>query len=339
MIKSKSVGKSFVLLLATLCCISAQHQSAIDTPNEIVQVRLFERENAQTHHTLSYDLVKQSGHNAESPLVIRRGDPFTIQLHFKRPYDVRRDQLRFEFLFGRQPQLVVGTLIYLPLSSNATFSRSKSKWESRTLSTDGVTLTVQIRAPSQVAVGVWKMRISTRNVGQKRIATFAVPNPIYVLFNPWSSDDTVHLKDESARQEFVLNDVGKIYLGSHSRANGRKWVYGQFDKAVLPAVMFLLEKSNLDHRGRANAVQVVRAVAALVNSHDENGVLVSNWNGTYVNGTAPFDWTGSAAILAKYHQTNGYPVMYGQCWVYAGLTTTVCRALGNLPWLCFHYKV
>ena len=102
----------------------------------------------------------------------------------------------------------------------------------------------------------------------------------------------------------------------------------QFNNAVLPAVMFLLEKSRLDHSGRANAVKVARAIGALANSHDDNGLLVGNWSGSYESGTAPWQWTGSANILEQYLRSSGHPVKFGQCWVFAGVTTTIARTLG-----------
>lgn len=65
-----------------------------------------------------------------------------------------------------------------------------------------------------------------------------------------------------------------------------------------------------------------------VNSHDDNGVLVGNWSGSYESGTPPWQWTGSAPIMDQYLRTNGEPVKFGQCWVFAGVTTTVSKALG-----------
>lgn len=72
------------------------------------------------------------------------------------------------------------------------------------------------------------------------------------------------MENEDRRREYVLNDVGKIYIGSHSKPKGRKWIYGQFTDAVLPAVMFMLDKTRLDYTARANPVKVSRAVAAMV---------------------------------------------------------------------------
>ncbi|XP_014118179.1 PREDICTED: protein-glutamine gamma-glutamyltransferase K-like, partial [Pseudopodoces humilis] len=64
-----------------------------------------------------------------------------------------------------------------------------------------------------------------------------------------------------------------------------------------------------------------------VNSLDDSGVLVGNWTGDYSQGTNPSAWAGSVGILRSFHGT-GAPVRYGQCWVFAGVVTTVLRCLG-----------
>jgi hypothetical protein len=91
---------------------------------------------------------------------------------------------------GARPQLGKGTLIYLPVTSGRAFSKEKSKWDSRTLSSDTHSVQVQIRMPSQVAVGVWKLRVSSKQLGQKQIKSFDVKNNIYVLFNAWSKGES-----------------------------------------------------------------------------------------------------------------------------------------------------
>lgn len=58
-----------------------------------------------------------------------------------------------------------------------------------------------------------------------------------------------------------------------------------------------------------------------VNSLDDKGILQGRWDGKYDDGTQPFAWTGSVAILEQFLET-GSPVKYGQCWVFAGLVTT-----------------
>lgn len=47
------------------------------------------------------------------------------------------------------------------------------------------------------------------------------------------AEDSVYLDNEDWRREYVLNDVGKIYIGSHSKPKGRKWIYGQVSGEAL----------------------------------------------------------------------------------------------------------
>lgn len=70
-----------------------------------------------------------------------------------------------------------------------------------------------------------------------------------------------------------------------------------------------------------------RAISRIVNSNDDRGVLVGRWDGNYVDGIGPSTWTGSAEILEQFLRTED-EVKYGQCWVFAGVVTSVCRAMG-----------
>ena len=52
--------------------------------------------------------------------------------------------------------------------------------------------------------------------------------------SPLCTDDAVHMddnpqKDDKLLDEYVLADVGKIWMGSYGSAQGRQWVYGQYD--------------------------------------------------------------------------------------------------------------
>ncbi|RXG56573.1 Hemocyte protein-glutamine gamma-glutamyltransferase [Armadillidium vulgare] len=151
---------------------------------------------------------------------------------------------------------------------------------------------------------------------------------LYILFNPWCKDDLVYLEDEAGREEYVMNDKGKVYVGAYRTPRGRHWAFGQFEDVVLPVACYILELSRLPHSERGNPVQVVRAVSAGVNSNDENGILVGKWDGEYSDGIAPYKWTGSVGILDEYVKNSFTPVRYGQCWVFSALATTICRALG-----------
>lgn len=301
------------------------------TTNEVVYVDLKVKENSLQHHTILYEQIDHINPlNPTGPsMVLRRGDQFQIVIHLKQNYNKNIDKIRLEFSFGPRPQVGKGTLIYLPIAKDReSLNRDPSKWDARVLRVDGNQLQVQINLPANIAIGVWRFKISTKLAGSRTIRTYSIKEALYMIFNAWSKDDAVYLSREDARQEYILNDVGKIYIGSHTKPRGRKWIYGQFHESVLPAVMFMLDKTRLDITGRSNVVKVARAVSAMVNSHDDNGLLVGNWSGNYGDGLAPWQWTGSATILEKYLQSGGEPVKFGQCWVFAGVTTTVLRTLG-----------
>lgn len=87
---------------------------------------------------------------------------------------------------------------------------------------------------------------------------------MYILFNPFSRDDLVYLESEEQRREYVLNETGKVFVGTHHRPKGRRWVYGQFADVALPVAQLLLEMSGLNPSERGNPVQVARAISGIV---------------------------------------------------------------------------
>lgn len=57
------------------------------------------------------------------------------------------------------------------------------------------------------------------------------------------------MPEEDLLEEYVLSDIGKIWMGTADSNYGKKWVFGQFDVSVLPAVMAMFEKSEMsDYR-------------------------------------------------------------------------------------------
>lgn len=53
------------------------------------------------------------------------------------------------------------------------------------------------------------------------------------------------MPQERLLDEYILTDVGKIWVGPYGSSRGREWVYGQFDACVLPAIMLMFERSEL----------------------------------------------------------------------------------------------
>lgn len=50
-------------------------------------------------------------------------------------------------------------------------------------------------------------------------------------------------------------------------------------------------------------------------------MVYGNWSEDFSGGNKPSEWIGSPKILRKYYKTQK-PVKYGQCYVFAGVTTT-----------------
>ncbi|XP_068986824.1 hemocyte protein-glutamine gamma-glutamyltransferase-like [Bombus flavifrons] len=287
-------------------------------------VHLYEKENAKAHHTISYELV----HLEPATPVLRRGQSFYVALRFNREYVAETDIVRLLFSFGPNPNVLRGTRGINTITNRDNYLTDLEAWGVRLVGANGVDLTAEVRSPIDSPVGTWQLNVETTIVGSKKQPnTYNYDKDIYLLFNPWMKEDLVFMEDEQLLDEYVLNDVGKIWVGSWGSARGREWVFGQFDACVLKSCELLLERSGIKANSRGDPVQMCRAISRIVNSNDDKGVVTGRWDGDYADGTAPAAWTGSVPILEEFLET-GDSVKYGQCWVFAGVVTTVCRALG-----------
>lgn len=100
------------------------------------------------------------------------------------------------------------------------------------------------------------------------------------------------------------------------------WIYGQFEDNVLECCCMALSYVGYLHPAdRSDPVKIGRHIAAIVNSHDDKGIVEGNWTNDYSGGTSPTAWIGSPSILQQFFRTRR-PVRYGQCWTFAGVATT-----------------
>uniref|UniRef100_A0A1W7RB00 protein-glutamine gamma-glutamyltransferase n=1 Tax=Hadrurus spadix TaxID=141984 RepID=A0A1W7RB00_9SCOR len=301
-----------------------------ETVLTVESVDLCISENATSHHTDEFDLVQK-----EAPkLVIRRGSPFKITIRFNREYNDTKDAVCLVFMVkdAKTPSYSQGTLIVSPVLSESNCILPKDAWRTLLLSKDDKTIIVEVVPTATAIIGVWTLdvdtKLKTENEETAKTSRHTVKDPFYLLFNPWCPEDTVYMSDPEARKEYVLNDSGLIWRGSHNRLRPCIWNFAQFEENVLECCCYLLSNiGKLNVVGRADPIRVVRHLSAVVNSPDDAGVLVGNWTGSYSGGTNPTFWGGSMSILQQYYKTKK-PVKFGQCWVFSGICTTVCRALG-----------
>ena len=168
-----------------------------------------------------------------------------------------------------------------------------------------------------------------------------------VLFDAHASKDAVYMSSsKGSRDEYLYGKVGLIWQGLSDDNTGHTWDFNQFEWQSLDVALDLLRRMPVADRG--DAALVARHLTYSIGAD----VCSGKWgDGSYTTGsgpgyrcsscskkktcggnlkskcTEPGDWTGTSALLATY-KANDKPVQYCQCFVYAGLTTTIGRALG-----------
>ncbi|CAK9297583.1 unnamed protein product [Gordionus sp. m RMFG-2023] len=292
---------------------------------EITNVDLSVRANTDLHRTSKFDIVRR-----EEVLVVRRGQAFTILISFKENFDPRRHGIKFVFDLGPSANIINGTKQVIEVEDE---TLPVKQWGCRNKSIQGNRVWVECLAAPNTSIGMWILSIVSTSLADaanfyRREIVFKINKPIFILFNPWCKEDSVFFDDDEWREDSVLGDVGKIWMGTSKDKHSRMWSYGQYEENVLSCAFLALDMTRLPHQRRNNPIEVCRAISAIVNSLDgDRGIVEGNWSGNYRNGINPTDWQGSTQIMQKYYKTRN-SVKYGQCWVFAGVTTTILRALG-----------
>ncbi|CAH1269454.1 TGM1 [Branchiostoma lanceolatum] len=222
--------------------------------------------------------------------VVRRGQSFFVDLLFNKEFNQKSDKLTIELQSGPNPLPNKGTMLRLPVGDAV----KEGEWSAAVEKADGENVKVNITTVSQKA-------------SQKC--------------------DQTYLDDDTKLEEYVLNEKGYQYFGHKDHISQRPWSFGQFEPGILEVCLLLLDWSGLRDNAKRSAVWVSRAMSKMVNSLDDDGVLVGKPSGPYLDGTPPVCWNGSVDILLQWFQERR-PVKYGECLSFSGVMTTVLRCLG-----------
>ncbi|XP_057712919.1 protein-glutamine gamma-glutamyltransferase 2-like [Corythoichthys intestinalis] len=272
--------------------------------------------NKSSHHTEQF---------TDERLIVRRGQAFTIFVHLKpgsktlKPHDAG---LAFVVHTGPLPKRESDTKVSFPLSD----STVDTEWSaSATHDPTGKNVALTIMSSPNAPIGLYTLTVDYH--GQKtNLGQFTL------LFNAWCPNDAVYMHSEDKRKEYVLAQHGQIFRGTHKRIKGTPWNFGQFEAGILDICLKILDDNpkfvsdaDQDCSARRNPVYVTRVLSAMINSNDDNGVLVGEWY-DFTGGVHPGRWVGSGDILRQWVESG--PVSFGQCWVFAAVGCTVSRALG-----------
>uniref|UniRef100_A0A182SRC8 Transglutaminase-like domain-containing protein n=1 Tax=Anopheles maculatus TaxID=74869 RepID=A0A182SRC8_9DIPT len=320
----------------------AAKNSSIKDVLKVNSIDLCFDENGKAFSTQYYELM-MNPRPTKRPrqLVVRRGAPFTVRLLCSRKFDPQVDTMVLVFAIASigkdKPTFGSGTETYVLVQPNDTATSETGEriddWgallvDSKDKPQGKAELTLHITTPSYAPIARWTLQFHCRLDTTDAKSMLAIKDPMYVLYNPWCKEDPVYMEDAASRQEYVLEDSTLICKPSKKGPDMRSWFLGQYEANVLDCALYIVsEVGNIRAASSGNPVLVTRALTGALNSASGFGVLRGNWSGNYEEGTAPTSWTGSAKILQAFYET-GETVNYGQCWVYGGVLTTICRALG-----------
>jgi hypothetical protein len=294
----------------------ANYSIKIGGDTSINDVDLKKDENKKAHHTDKF----------ADDFALRRGAHFEAEFRLAEEYGPGCHEVYFEITHEFDGGTT--TIEIPPMDTEPPADAWGAQWIKAETNADQTrNVTVHVHIPANAAVGRYTLtKALVRNKGTADPTDEHELNEVvHILFNPWDSDDAVYLASDAERAEYVLNENGQIWRGSHSSNSPKAWRYDQFNTRSLDVAMKLMD--GLTAAQRANPGTVARHFSKLTNSQDDNGVLVGRWDGNYGDGTSPGVWSGSDQIIAQYQSTST-PVRYGQCWVFGGLLTTFLRSVG-----------
>lgn len=158
----------------------------------INSVDLCINQNGTDHHTDRYELMRR--HERLCKLVVRRGQAFHLKLHCNRPYVHGKDAISLIFTVTDvdKPSHGRGTLIGIGLKETCSELEGDVEWCAGIESINEDIVEIHVKAGVTAAVTQWSLDIDTKLL-EGGAKTYSLPQPFYLLFNPWCKWDQVYM--------------------------------------------------------------------------------------------------------------------------------------------------
>jgi len=259
-------------------------------------------------------------------LIWRRAASATVDVEMSADFDESTHEVVIEVShnFGGAPLSVT-------LTPSAT-APAPGDWALRSLGAKAEagkkTLQYSIQLADTAPIGQYTFHAAVRKKANGTVSSrVAFPKPVVILFNPWSTRDSVFMEDKAARGEYVENTNGLFRTEVDNR--DRTWRYGQFDVITLDTLLRLLTAPTLDQNPeqmsaavRADPVKFSRAIARSVELYVQGDWVLEQFA---PGETSPRLWKDSTQLFEKFKNA---PVKYARCWVYANMMTSLFRCAG-----------
>lgn len=131
-------------------------------------------------------------------LVIRRGQVFKLLLYCNRPYNAESDAISLILAVAdvEKASFGHGTLIALSVKNRSTDLGKTNEWGASVNNVNGDLLEILIKPAANSLVTQWRLDIDTKTINNHLSRSFSLPQPFYVLFNPWCREDDVYLEGQ-----------------------------------------------------------------------------------------------------------------------------------------------
>eukprot|EP00457_Paulinella_chromatophora_P001714 gb/GEZN01001716.1/.p1 GENE.gb/GEZN01001716.1/~~gb/GEZN01001716.1/.p1 ORF type:complete len:865 (+),score=107.75 gb/GEZN01001716.1/:316-2595(+) len=209
---------------------------------------------------------------------------------------------------------------------------STGYWCKNASSVDGGATTWELGYAANGYLGPMQLSLNLCTAGGRSCQTSVADFFVFVVADPSASTDHAYMSDPTELQEYCGAEYGSMWLGSVDNMRVQRWTFDQFSSNSVKVAAILM--GALAPADRNSLVKVSRHMSGLVNANSmDGGVIVGKWENKsntdpnpYWDGTDPKDWQGSDEIYRDF--LNKGVVKYGQCWVFAGVLTTVMRTYG-----------